>query len=156
MTAPESQSCFLEEFQVAPWGLQQTFRTPLQNLQPFVRTILRARDQVERGCLIIDKIIFEPKHLAVVAANRSLRGALTHGSSLTFAAKREAETILEAAFADWIDFLFVPAPALFVIYADHDEYATFYARTRSDLELVVQALCASSFERVPGYERRFS
>jgi hypothetical protein len=36
---------------------------------------------------------------------------------------------------------------LFVIYADHDEYATFYANTRSNLNRVADALFANGLKR---------
>ena len=73
--------------------------------------------------------------------------------SVTAEGQREAEALLAAVLGDWIDFLFVPAPKPFVIYADHDEYATFYANTKSNLNRVAQALSAKGVEAVPNYER---
>lgn len=61
--------------------------------------------------------------------------------------------MLEAALGDWVDFVFVPVPKPFVIYADHDEYTTFYANTKSNLNRVAQALIAAGFEKVLDYER---
>jgi hypothetical protein len=61
--------------------------------------------------------------------------------------------LLEAALSDWIDFIFVPTPKPFVIYADHDEFTTFYANTKSNLNPVVEALSARGFKRVQDYER---
>jgi hypothetical protein len=52
----------------------------------------------------------------------------------------EVEELLYIAFSDWFDFLFVPIPEPFVIYADPGEYATFYANTRFNLNPVVEAL----------------
>jgi hypothetical protein len=37
----------------------------------------------------------------------------------------EVPALLVSAFSDWSDFLFVPRPKPFVIYADHDEWVTF-------------------------------
>ena len=67
---------------------------------------------------------------------------------------QEIEDLLHAALSDWLDFLFVPAPRPFVIYADHDEYTTFYANTRSNLNRVAEPLLARGFEEVSGYQRR--
>jgi hypothetical protein len=64
------------------------------------------------------------------------------------------EELLHTAFSDWFDFLFVPTPKPFVIYADHDEYTTFYANTRSNLNRVVQALSAKGFEEIAEYKRQ--
>lgn len=47
----------------------------------------------------------------------------------------------------------MPAPKPFVIYADHDEYATFYANTRSNLNRVTDALLTQGFEEVSGYQK---
>jgi hypothetical protein len=47
---------------------------------------------------------------------------------------------LIAVLSDCVDFLFIPTPTSFVIYADHDEYITFYAHTRSNLNQVANPL----------------
>jgi hypothetical protein len=43
---------------------------------------------------------------------------------------KEIAPLLEAALGDWVDFLFVPVPKPFAIYADHDDYITLYANSR--------------------------
>jgi hypothetical protein len=48
----------------------------------------------------------------------------------------------------------MPAPKPFVIYADHDEYTTFFANTKSNLNRVAQPLTAGGFVSVPDYERQ--
>jgi hypothetical protein len=58
------------------------------------------------------------------------------------------EELLHTAFTDWFDFLFVPTPKPFVIYADHDEYTTFYANTRSNLRRLVETLSAQRFKEI--------
>jgi hypothetical protein len=40
-----------------------------------------------------------------------------------------------------------------VIYADHDEYTTFYASTKSNLNRIVAALSTDGFEQVTGNTR---
>jgi hypothetical protein len=62
--------------------------------------------------------------------------------------------LLHAAFADWVDLVFVPSPKRFVIYADHDEHVTFYANTRSNLNRVAEALSSQRFEKIAGYTRQ--
>jgi hypothetical protein len=56
--------------------------------------------------------------------------------------------------ADWIDFLFVPSPEDFAIYADHDEYTTFYAVDSNTLHTLCTQLCSSGFERVSSFRRK--
>jgi hypothetical protein len=53
-----------------------------------------------------------------------------------------------------VDFLFIPTPKPFVIFADHDEYTTFYANTRSNLNRVAEPLSTLRVEEVLGYQRR--
>ena len=144
----------LVRFRSARWHFQRTFQTPLQNLQSFVGAILSAHEQVHGGFVTVDQVVFEPKHLMAMLAKRSLPAQIGHGWSLTIAGQHDVEAVLAAALSDWIDFLFVPTPELFVMYADHDEYTTFYASTRSNLDRVVAALSAMGFTEVPGYERQ--
>ena len=54
---------------------------------------------------------------------------------------------------EWIDFLFVPTPKPFVIYADHDDYITFLAHKKGQLSRVVEALTAAKF-RAQDYVRK--
>jgi hypothetical protein len=66
----------------------------------------------------------------------------------------ETGELLRAALSEWIDFLFVPTPRPFVIYADHDEYTTFLAQRKGKLSGVVTALSAAHFCPVD-YVRKF-
>ena len=68
--------------------------------------------------------------------------------------QREIEELLHAALSDWMDFLFVPSPEPFVIYADHDEYTTFYAHSRSNLNHIAEPLAAQGFKEISGYIRQ--
>ena len=144
----------LERFRKAPRPFQRTFETPLKNLPNFVRTILSANEHVQGGCLIINQVVFEPKHLMALLAEHSLPAPCGHGSSVTVAGEQEVAALLEAGLSDWVDFLFVPTPETFSIYADHDEYTTFYAVEISNLDRIVDALSAEGFASVAEYERR--
>jgi hypothetical protein len=86
-------------------------------------------------------------------AQHSLPVQCRHGWSVTVTSQHEIKALLEAALGDWVDFLFVPTPEPFVIYADHDEYTTFYADTKSNLDRIVEALSAEGFDMALGYER---
>ena len=82
----------------------------------------------------------------VLKSSRSGTGCLSTG-------RYEVELLLEAALSDWINFLFVPAPEQFVMYADHDEYTTFYTGAKSSLDRIAGDLSAKGFARVSDYER---
>ncbi len=145
----------LKRFRRTSWRFQETFHTPLKNLKPFVGAIAAALDPLSAGCVTINQVVFEPNHLIALLTRHSLPAEYGHDWSVTAEGKQETEALLEAALGDWVDCLFVPTPKPFVIYADHDEYITFYANTKSNLNRIAQALFGNGFEKVPGYERDF-
>jgi len=153
MTLTESPGA-LKKFRKTSWKFQRTLQTPLKNLRTFVTTIVSAAQPLNGGSLTVEQAVFEPKHLNELLTSYSIPQKYEHGLSLVAANPQEAEALLLAVLSDWTDFLFIPDPKPFVIYADHDEYTTFYAQTRSNLNRVINALTSQGFESVPGYERR--
>ena len=145
----------VKQFQRNPWPFQATFQTPLKDLERFVSTFISAHQFIQNGCMTIDDYIFEPKTLNAFLAQHSVSAVLTHGVSLEADGQQQVKALLRATLADWIDFLFIPFPKRFAIYADHDEYTTFYANTKGNLSKIVHALKEKRFEQVDDYERTF-
>jgi hypothetical protein len=145
---------FWKKFQRTPWRFQQTFQTPLQNLQPFVTTVLSAHGPHEGASLTVDEAVFEPRHLLDLLAKHDLPAKFNRGATITATNREEVQALLQAGLADWMDFAFVPVPKPFVIYADHDEYTTLLANTKSNLNRLTTALSRQSFQPVEGYERQ--
>jgi hypothetical protein len=143
----------LKQIRKSAWKFQRTFKTPLNNLQPFVAAILSTASP-ETACITIEQAVFEPRRWIDLLTRYSLLPHYGKGSSVTAVGRQEMEDLLHTAFSDWFDFLFVPTPRPFVIYADHDEYTTFYANTRSNVSRVVEALSAEGFEEISDYERQ--
>ena len=143
----------LKRFRSTPWKFQQTFLAPLKELERFVSTIVSADAPIEKGCVTIDQFVFEPKTLKAFLAQHSILDEIGHDVSLEAVGQQEVEALLRSTLADWVDFLFVPTPKPFVIYADHDEFTTFYANTKSNLNRIVHALSDKDFEKVEDYER---
>ena len=108
---------------------------------------------IEKGIIAIDGIVFEPKNLMKLLSAYPQSMNLTHNWSIESITTQSIRELLLATFQDWIDFAFIPAPQPFVIYADHDEYTTFYAMTKSNLNRVVQPLLAQGFTQVKDFER---
>lgn len=152
MTLSETPDA-VKQFRKKAWRFQQTFATPLENLRAFVATIVSTHE-FQGGCLTIDKVIFEPRRLIGLLSNYSIPPRYGHGTSITAHTHAEVSALLEAALGDSIDLIFVPVPKPIVIFADHDEYTTFYANTRSGLSRVVTALTAQGFREIRGYERQ--
>lgn len=143
----------VKQFRKKAWRFQQTFQTPLKNLQAFVKTIVSGRE-CDGACLTVDQVVFEPKHLTSLLSGYSIRSHCGRGTSVNARGRDEVVLLLEAALGDWLDFIFIPEPKLFVIFADHDEYTTFFANTRSNLNTVVTDLSANGFKAIQNYERR--
>jgi hypothetical protein len=153
MTLSEATGA-LKKFRGTSWKFQQTFLTPMQKLPSYVAAIMSADEKMKSGRLTIEQAVFEPTHLIKVLASYSLPPRYGNGLSLTATGQQELEMLLLAAFNDWIDFIFVPEPKSFGIYADHDEYTTFFAHTRSNLNRVAKVLADGGFKMIPGYERQ--
>ncbi|MBX3302432.1 MAG: hypothetical protein KF693_09475 [Nitrospira sp.] len=143
----------LSQFRRNPWPFQTTFETPLNDLERFVSVFFSVHQPIESGCVTIDDYVFEPKTLNAFLAKQSVSERITHGVSLKAEGQQEVETLLCATLADWIDFLFIPSPKRFAIYADHDEYITFYANTKGNLSKIVSILLEKGFKKVDDWER---
>jgi len=126
----------------------------LKNLRPFVTAVIDAHESIQEGCLTIDQVVFEPKKLNALLAKYSLPVQARRDWSMVASGREEAAELLEAALSDWVDFVFIPEPKPFAIYADHDEYVTFFASTKSNLNSVADPLSAQGFKSVQGYERK--
>jgi hypothetical protein len=151
MTLSEAPGA-VKQFRRKAWKFQQTFQTPLRNVGPFVKTIVSNRG-FQKACLTIDQVVFEPENLITLLRNHSISAPCRRGTSLGAVGQEEIVSLLGAAFGDGVDFIFTPEPKPFVIFADHDEYATFFANTRSNLNRVVKDLSAGGFKTVRDYER---
>jgi hypothetical protein len=144
----------IKKFRRTSWKFQQTFLTPMKHLQTYVAAIVVANQEIKSGCLTIEQTVFEPAHLIRLLQKSSLPTRYASGTSFTPTGHEEVEALLLTVFSDWVDFIFVPTPKSFAIYADHDEYTTFLAHTRSSLNGVANALVNKGFTVIANYERR--
>ena len=145
----------IKKFCRTPWKFQTTFGTPLKNLDSFVSTILADEAGYRQGTVTIDSVVFEPKNLKSFLTANSLPPEYGHDWSITVEGLNQVRQLLRTTLLDWVDFVFVPTPKPFVIYADHDEFTTFYANTKSNLNRVVQPLLANGFKHIADYQRQF-
>jgi hypothetical protein len=144
----------IKKFGRTSWRFQSTFITPSQQLDSFVSAILSVNESLESAAVIIDEIIFDSIHLDGLMDGKE-HVQINRDITLTAESREQANELLIAAFLDCTNFLFVPVPKPFVIYADHDEFATFFANTKSNLNSVVQPLLKNGFKGVLNYQRRF-
>jgi hypothetical protein len=140
----------IKRFRKTAWEFQQTFRTPLQALPSFVDAIMTALPRFESGIVVFDQVIFEPRYgLPKLYAKYGIAKA-GEGQDVAIEADNaeEANDLLQAVLSEWIDFLFVPTPKPFVIYADHDEHATFFAHRKAGVTKVVEAMAVLNLRPV--------
>ena len=154
LTGSESTE-LLENFCSNPWEYQHTFETPLKDLQSFVEAIVSAGGEIRTGSLVIDQVVFEPKTLIAILTDNSISLPSKRGLCLAAVGPQEIEELLMTVLSEWIDFLFIPGPPSFAIYADHDEYTTFYAHDRISLDRMARVLSDRGFKQVTNYERSF-
>ena len=142
----------IKRFRANPWAAQRTFETPKKELQRFVKTFL-APFSLERAVLETAQVVFEPDNLLKLADKYSIRVHNQWELKLEAVELFSVSELLEAALGDCVDFAFVLAPAAFAIYADHDQYITFYAPDEPPLAAVSSSLLAAGFVSEPQYIR---
>jgi len=145
----------IKKFKRTAWRSQMTFYTPLQKLDVFVPAIFSTLQPIREATVTIDRYVFEPKNTVALITKYLGPEQLQRDTSITALGHDKVQELLRAAFSDWLDFVFVPTLKLFLIYADHDEFATFYANTKSNLQRIRSSLLAKGFEQVQNYERVF-
>lgn len=141
----------IRKFRANPWRFQKTFETPLKDLPRFVSTFL-ALFQLESGVVKTDQVVFEPEHLLRLMGDRSILVS-DWRFILKADSQREIAVLLEATLSDWVDFIFVPHPESFAIYADHDEFITFFTLQELTLKRLGEALEQAGFKPANWYTR---
>jgi len=129
----------IHQFRANPWPYQKTLVTPRKDMASFLSTLLAAFP-VDHGVASTDQFVFDPDNfLELLKARR-----LPIENYWTFCAEasntEDVAVLLDAMLNDWIDFVFVPSPPSFAIYADHDEYLTIYVPASSGLDQLVTRL----------------
>jgi hypothetical protein len=109
------------------------------------------------GAVSIDEVVFEPHALRALLARHGFllkegRGTNSLRDWTVEAARREkVRQLLEAALADGIDFLFQSSAPELGLYADHDDYLTFYSNTRAYLVSLAETFARADVAPVEGY-----
>lgn len=143
----------IKKFRRTPWRFQQTVEIPqgLNGRAGFASAIAAAHGRIEEATVIIDEIVFDVERMTALCPSGSPL-PLSRESSL-LVAREEVETLLAAAFIDGPDFIFIPTPKPFVFYADHDDWVTFYANTKSHLNHIIEPLASRGYKLVENWQR---
>jgi hypothetical protein len=108
----------------------------------------------DEGTVSTDEVVFEPTHLLQLISRNSIQVEKFRELNIRAEGMREIAELLEAALSDWVDFVFLPSPELFVIYADHDEYTTFYSNDEPLLMNLARGLSDAGFRPIENYVRK--
>jgi hypothetical protein len=132
---------------------QRTFQTPLNDLPTFVDLLLAGKPEIAAATVTIEQVVFTPERLERFLTDYEL--PLDYRDrAIVSESHQESKGLLEAALSGWVDFYFVPTPRRFILYADHDEYATLFAARRGTLSAIAGSLTAAGFKEVPDYVRK--
>ena len=141
----------LKKFRRTPWRFQQTVERPRAgDLERFVSTLIAAHGGLQAATVTIDAVVFDTVRMSALCPAGS---SLGHDISLTAQSAEEAKALLVAALQDGPDFVCIPTPKPFVFYADHDDWITFYANTKSHLNHVIEALASHGCRIVQEWQR---
>ena len=142
----------LKHMRVRAGECQVTFAVPPARAGQFASALVGTGVGAAGARLVIDAVVFPPKHLQT-ALGSSDDEAWLDAETIIEAEPDEAAALLTAALQDWTDFWFVPIPGDFLLYGDHDEYATIFAQRKGPVSRAADALRAAGFNEVDGYER---
>ncbi|HEX7858913.1 MAG TPA: hypothetical protein VF773_01160 [Verrucomicrobiae bacterium] len=141
----------IKKFRRTPWRFQQTVQRPDPgDLDRFVSTIIAAHGNLEAATVTIDEVVFDTVRMSELCTAGSV---LAHDVSLTAHSSEEAQALLVAAFLDGPDFICVPTPKPFVFYADHHDWVTFYANTKSHLNQGIIPLEGQGYKMIQDWQR---
>ncbi|MDB6110899.1 MAG: hypothetical protein JWR69_2649 [Pedosphaera sp.] len=141
----------LKKFRRTPWRFQQTVQRPqASDLDRFVSTIITAHGHIATATVTIDEVVFNTERMTALCPAGS---TLTHDSSISAESAEEMHALLVAAFCDGPDFICIPSPKPFVFYADHDDWITFYANNKSNLNHIMEPLASHGYTLVENWQR---
>ncbi len=152
MTVTHSSGA-LKKFRRTAWRFQQTVELPngFAEAEKFAAAIVAIHGRIDQATVTIDEVVFNTERMtALCPADNQF--PLGRDSSL-MARGDEVESLLAAAFIDAPDFIFVPNPKRFVLYADHDTWITFYANTKSNMNHVIEPLASRGFKLIEHWQR---
>jgi hypothetical protein len=131
---------------------QVTFTVPPARAAQFASALLGARAGAAGARLVVDAVVFPPKHLQTALGNGDAEAWLD-AETVIEAEPGEADALLIAALQDWTDFWSVPIPGGFLLYGDRDEHATIFAHQHKFITDVADALRAAGFSEADAYVR---
>ena len=123
----------------SPWRLQQTFSAEGKLFEKFLAAIIAALGDSSMATVTIAEVNIGTRCLSELVGLDSARVTLERGTSIVAENSDEIARLLDAAYRDGNNFLFVPTPKPFVLF-DDDRYSTFFANSKSNLNLITERM----------------
>jgi hypothetical protein len=146
-----SEPTILGKFYRTAWRFQQTFEISARSAGLCAASTVEAVPKITEGKVVVDRIAMEPRRLRAFLSEHQLPPAIEHGTCISASTTDGVRSLLSVVLSEWVDFLFVPSPKPFVLYADHDRYVTVLANSRSNLNKIAGPLTTAGFKHAVGY-----
>jgi hypothetical protein len=148
LTLHECQKWRDEHCRRRSWRRQTTCVTPLRRLPWYTATLVEQLLPFDQALLIIDKVVFDvPPELEdlrrAAGETRPVHEAPGH---LFVNDAQGFRAALQAALSGWIDLRALFSPPTNALWADHDEYTTFFSESSGKVAEVRRVLIEDGVE----------
>ena len=124
------------------WKCQTTCITPLKRLPWYTAVLVEQLRPFDRALLVIDQVVFDvPPVLKKLRRHAGERRSVHDAPGHAFENEVEAfRAVLKAALSDWVDLRALFSPSDHALWADHDEYTTFFSESSGKIAEVRRVL----------------
>jgi hypothetical protein len=123
-----------------------TVQTPLQRLPWFIGVLLSGYEQEVEAVVHVTEVVFEPKSFQRYRQSHGISDSIRERPALLASSVRDLQPLLEAAFADWIDFALYLSSGQLALAADHDEWTRIFARRKAEVTRALKPLIDGGVE----------
>ena len=137
------------------WKRQTTCHTPLSRLPWFTAALVGQLLPFDRALLVVDAVVFDdpPELVAIRKAAGERRPLLVVPGHLFEDDAKGFRAALEVTLSGWVDFRVLFSPTSHALWADHDEYTTFFSKSPGKVADVRRMMEAGGV-KLPEYERK--
>lgn len=151
----------LKQFRRRQWRQQRTFSVSRAKAVAAADAVVSLFGPESSGTATVDEVVFEPRELEALFARYGVaRGARRstydlHDWTAGADNRDELAELLRAALLDGVDCVFQSTDPKLALYADHDEYLTFFCNSPGPLKSLERSLARAGISPVDDYRRAF-
>jgi hypothetical protein len=150
LTLDECEQWWSEHCRRREWKHQTTCVTPLKRLPWYSAALVDQLRPFDHALLIIDQVVFDvPPELDALRLAAGEQRPVHEAPGHAFENDSEGfRAALEAALSGWIDLRALFSPSANALWADHDEYTTFFSESSGKIADVRRVLSEGHVELV--------